>query len=73
VRLDGLAVTSWALGYLNAAHTQAFEKTFRSISTCSIDPASADGFRRTKTLTGLGVIGYFVDGVAMFDSRDGFV
>ncbi len=27
----------------------------------------------TKTLTGLGAIGYFVDGVAMFDSRDGFV
>jgi len=26
-----------------------------------------------KTLTGLGAIGYFVDGVAMFDSRDGFV
>lgn len=26
----------------------------------------------SKTLTGLGVIGYFVDGVAMFDSRDGF-
>jgi YHYH protein len=24
----------------------------------------------TKTLTGLGAIGYFVDGVAMFDSRD---
>ena len=27
----------------------------------------------TKSLTGLGAIGYFVDGVAMFDSRDGFV
>ncbi len=27
----------------------------------------------THTLTGLGAIGYFVDGVAMFDSRDGFV
>ena len=27
----------------------------------------------TQTLTGLGVIGCFVDGVAMFDSRDGFV
>ncbi|HEX7652047.1 MAG TPA: YHYH protein, partial [Verrucomicrobiae bacterium] len=27
----------------------------------------------TKTQTGLGAIGYFVDGVAMFDSRDGFV
>jgi hypothetical protein len=26
----------------------------------------------TKSLTGLGAIGYFVDGVAMFDSRDGF-
>ena len=26
----------------------------------------------TKALTGLGSIGYFVDGVAMFDSRDGF-
>ena len=26
----------------------------------------------TKTLTGLGVIGYFVDGVGMFDSRDAF-
>ena len=27
----------------------------------------------TKTQTALGAIGYFVDGVAMFDSRDGFV
>jgi len=27
----------------------------------------------SKTLTGLGAIGYFVDGVAMFDSRDAFV
>ena len=26
----------------------------------------------SKTLTGLGAIGYFVDGVAMFDSRDAF-
>ncbi len=26
----------------------------------------------TKTYTGLGVIGYFVDGVGMFDSRDAF-
>ena len=27
----------------------------------------------TKTQTALGAIGYFVDGVAMFDSRDGYV
>lgn len=30
-------------------------------------------FPTTKTQTGLGAIGYFVDGVAMFDSRDGYV
>lgn len=45
-------------------------------------PANQHGFYRlprnpsvpaTKTLTGLGSIGFFVDGVAMFDSRDGFV
>jgi hypothetical protein len=45
-------------------------------------PANQHGFYRiprnatapaAKTLTGLGSIGFFVDGVAMFDSRDGFV
>lgn len=42
------------------------QKAFYRIPRTSAVPA-------TKTLTGLGVIGYFVDGVAMFDSRDGFV
>lgn len=36
-------------------------------------PRSPGTVPTTKTQTGLGVIGYFVDGVAMFDSRDGFV
>ena len=36
-------------------------------------PRSAGAVPAAKTLTGLGAIGYFVDGVAMFDSRDGFV
>ena len=36
-------------------------------------PRSPGTVPGTKTLTGLGAIGYFVDGVAMFDSRDGFV
>ncbi len=36
-------------------------------------PRSPGAVPATKTLTGLGAIGYFVDGVAMFDSRDGFV
>ena len=31
-----------------------------------------NGVPATKSLTGLGAIGYFVDGVAMFDSRDAF-
>ena len=36
-------------------------------------PRSPGTVPTTKTQTGLGAIGYFVDGVAMFDSRDGFV
>ena len=36
-------------------------------------PRSPGAVPGTKTLTGLGAIGYFADGVAMFDSRDGFV
>jgi YHYH protein len=40
-------------------------KTFWRIPRTNTVPAS-------KTLTGNGVIGYFVDGVGMFDSRDAF-
>ncbi len=40
-------------------------KTFYRLPRGPVVPA-------TKTLTGGGVIGYFVDGVAMFDSRDAF-
>jgi hypothetical protein len=40
-------------------------KTFWRIPRTNAVPAS-------KTLTGLGAIGYFVDGVAMFDTRDAF-
>ena len=40
-------------------------KTFYRIPRAPTVPA-------TKTLTGGGAIGYFVDGVAMFDSRDAF-
>jgi hypothetical protein len=74
VYLKTTGLGSHAMGpwYLNAAHTQNFPNypgnkkvTYRIPRTPSV-PA-------TKTLTGLGAIGYFVDGVAMFDSRDGFV
>ena len=42
------------------------QKAFYRIPRTPTVPAS-------KTVTALGVIGYFVDGIAMFDSRDGFV
>jgi hypothetical protein len=72
LRTTGLGAHIMGPWYLNAAHTQAFpnypknQKVLYRIPRTPTVPA-------TKTLTGLGVIGYFVDGVAMFDSRDGFV
>jgi len=72
VRSTGLGSHVMGPWYLNAAHSQNFPnwpvntKTFYRIPRTPVLPAS-------KTLTGLGAIGYFVDGVAMFDGRDGFV
>jgi hypothetical protein len=72
IRSTGLGSHIMGPWYLNAAHTQVFPnfpvntKTFYRIPRVPIVPA-------TKTLTALGAIGYFVDGIAMFDSRDGFV
>jgi hypothetical protein len=71
IRSSGLA--SYVMGpwYLNAAKTQLFPSY----------PANSRVFYRvprnpsvpgTKILTGLGAIGYFVNGVALFDSRDAF-
>jgi hypothetical protein len=72
VRSSGLGLHVMGPWYLNAAHTAAFPnypvntKSLYRIPRATTVPA-------TKSLTGLGVIGYFVDGVSMFDSRDGFV
>ncbi len=53
----------WPAGFPNLPlNTKVFYRLPRSPAVPS-----------SKTLTGLGSIGYFVDGVAMFDSRDGFV
>jgi hypothetical protein len=71
IRSSGLA--SYVMGpwYLNAAKTQLFPN----------DPANTHALYRiprnpavpaTKTLTGLGAVGYFVNGVALFDDRDAF-
>ena len=71
IRSSGLA--SYVMGpwYLNAAKTQLFPNY----------PANQHVLYRipryptvpvTKTLTGLGAVGYFVNGVALFDNRDAF-
>ena len=71
IRSSGLA--SYVMGpwYLNTAKTQLFPNypanqhvTYR-IPRNPTAPAS-------RTLTGLGAIGYFVNGVALFDNRDAF-
>lgn len=70
-RTTGLGAHVMGPWYLNAAKTMLFPnvpvntKSFYRIPRSSTVPG-------TKTLTGLGAIGYFVDGVAMFDGRDGF-
>lgn len=74
IRTTGLASHIMGPWYLNAAHTQTFPNLAVNQHALYRIPRSAGqgSAPSTKTLTGLGVIGYFVDGVAMFDSRDGF-
>ena len=71
IRSTGLASHIMGPWYLNAAHTMIFPNLPRNTATLYRIPRhpTATG---TKTLTGLGPIGYFVDGVAMFDTRDAF-
>ena len=71
IRSTGLGSHVMGPWYLNSARTMLFpnlplnQKAFYRIPR---NPTVA----AAKTLTGLGAIGYFVDGVAMFDSRDAF-
>ena len=72
VRSTGLGAHTMGPWYGNAAHTTAFpnypvnQKAFFRIPRNVTIPT-------TKTQTALGTIGFFVDGIAMFDSADGFV
>src|SRR3989454_5044022 len=71
LRTTGLGSHIMGPWYLNSAKTMLFpnlpanQKAFYRIPRNPTVPG-------TKTLTGLGAIGYFVDGVAMFDGRDAF-
>ena len=65
LRTTGLGVHvmgPWSVGFPNLPQNR---KILYRIPRTTAVPA-------TPSLTGLGSIGYFVDGVAMFDSRDGF-
>src|SRR5881296_3328569 len=71
IRSTGLGSHIMGPWYLNSVKTMLFpnlpvnQKAFYRIPRNPTVP-------ETKTLTGLGAIGYFVDGVAMFDGRDAF-
>jgi YHYH protein len=71
IRSTGLGSFVMGPWYLNVAHTQAFpnwpvnQKTFYRIPRNPIVPT-------TKTASGGGPIGYFVDGAAMFNSWDAY-
>src|SRR5678816_976240 len=71
IRSTGLASHIMGPWYLNAGHTMLFPNVPKNTATLYRIPRTTT-VPSTKTLTGLGAIGYFVDGVAMFDTRDAF-
>lgn len=71
VRTTGLGNHTMGPWYMDAARSQLFINVPRSSATLYRIPR-APVVPASKTLTGLGPIGVFVDGVIMFDSRDAF-
>jgi len=71
IHTSGLA--SYVMGpwYNDAAKTRMFPSYPADTKTTYRIPRSP-AISSTKTLTGLGPIGYFVNGVALFDNRDAF-
>ena len=71
LRTTGLAGHIMGPWYLNAAKTNLFPNYPANTSTLFRIPRNPT-IPEEKTGTGLGAIGYYVNGVAMFDSRDAF-
>jgi hypothetical protein len=71
VRSTGLASYTMGPWYLDAAHTELFPNFPVNQQTLYRFPRST-AVPATKTATGGGAIGCFVDGVAMFNSWDAF-
>ncbi|MCZ6671808.1 MAG: sulfatase-like hydrolase/transferase [Verrucomicrobia bacterium] len=74
IRTTNLASHFMGPWYLNAAKTNLFpnypsnQAVLYRLPRNPVDPTTVN----SKTLTGGGPIGYFVNGVSMFDSRDAF-
>jgi hypothetical protein len=71
LRSSGLGTHVMGPWYLNVAHTQPFP-SYPANTGVLIRIPRTPTIPTTKTLTGFGAIGYFVDGVAAFDNRDAF-
>ena len=73
VYLRSTGLGSYIMGpwYLNAGHTMNFPN-FPTNQHVLYRIPRTPATNGTHAVTDLGAIGYFVDGVAMFDSRDGF-
>ncbi len=74
IRTTGLASHLMGPWYLDSAKTQIFPNYPSNTSVVYRIPRSSTLGTppATKTLTGNGAIGYFVNGVAFFDNRDAF-
>ena len=71
VRSSGLAGYPMGPWYLDAAKSNLFPNRPKNQALLWRFPLAVTT-SAVKSLTGLGAIGLFVDGVAMFDSRDGY-
>lgn len=71
IRSTGLGSHIMGPWYLNEAKTNLFPNYPANRAVLYQIPRNST-VPSSKTLTGLGSIGYFVDGVAMFDNRDAF-
>lgn len=72
IRTSGLGFHTMGPWYLNANKTNLFPNYPANQASIFKIPLQPGTIVSNKTATGLGSIGYFVDGIAMFDSRDAF-
>ena len=72
IRTSGLGFHIMGPWYLNEERTNLFPNYPSNTSAIFRFPRDPGAAPISKTATGNGTIGYFVDGIGMFDSRDAF-